>query len=189
MAGNKLDRVFARTPHDMAEGRLLRGVHAPQNPNISQTSAQSRQVYPWWVEKIPSAQDFNVQDFAITLGAGVGSQATSTGLNFKLPSAFIGVIQLFGIYILTPDATTAIQFTLRVNQMPVSGWDNIQFPPGAANFVVQNFSDLRVKVPQGGVVDVLITNLAATGPWTVGGKVAGWYNPTSDAQRVSGLDY
>lgn len=188
MAGNKADALFSRVPHDVAGRRGLAGLPGPANPAIAATAMQSRQVYPWWMEKIASAQDFNVQDFAMALPAGIGSTVTSDALRFRTPASFIAVVQIFGLYLLSPTATTRVQFQLRVNQLPVAGYDNKQFPPGAANFVLQNFSDIRVRVPNGGVVDVLITNLDGAAI-TVGANIAGWYNSTADAMRVSGMDY
>jgi len=89
----------------------------------------------------------------------------------------VGFIQGFSIYLLTPTALTSVQWTLRVNNSPVSGWENLQNSPGVANLYREDFSDLRVRIPASGVVDVLITNLNANGPWTVGGRIQGWYHP------------
>lgn len=188
MAGNnRLDRMFLKTPEDIAN-RIRRGPVA-QGGGLPPPSASpfNRVIFPWWTEKIPSAVDFNTQNFALTLAAGAGSTVVFAG--FRLPQTQIGVVQIFGIYAQGPTNLTNVTWTLRINQSPVPGWDNIQLPPGAANFVVQNFSDLRVKIPNGALVDVLITNNNASGPWTVGAKVAGWYNPSSDVARVTGTDY
>lgn len=159
-----------------------------QQGQVAQRASLARIIYPWWVNKLPTSQDFNAQDFAMALPAGVGSQVLSTALRFQMPQTMVGVIQVFGIYLLSPVNTTQVQFTLRINQAPVSGWDNIQFPPGVANFVVQNYSGVQVKVGVGSVVDVLVTNLDGAAI-TVGGKIAGWYNPQSDVQRFNGEDY
>lgn len=161
---------------------------APNPANLAQHSDFVRVIYPWWVNKLPSSQDFNAQDFAMAVPAGVGSTVVSGALRFAMPQTMIGVIQIFGLYILSPVATTQLQFTLRINEAPVSGWDNVRFPPGAANFIVQNFSNLQVKVSPASVVDVLITNIDGAAI-TAGGKIAGWYNPQSEVARVNGEYY
>jgi len=144
----------------------------------------SRMVFPPWVYKLPMSQDFNANQFASTLGAGVGSVVVPT--SFQLPGGMVGYVQIMGIYILSPTNNTDITFTLRINQGPVSGWDNIKFPPGVANFVVQNFGDLQVRAPNSALVDVLVTNNNASGPWTVGAKVSGWYHPEIEEKRIYG---
>ena len=172
------------------EASLMRhgGAQAGNPSQLAQQADYTRIIYPWWVNKLPSSQDFNAQDFAMPMPAGIGSQVTSGLLAFQMPQTMIGVIQIFGLYILSPLATTSLQFTLRINQAPVSGWDNIQFPPGAANFVVQNFSALQVKVSPGSTVDVLVTNLDGAAV-TCGGKIAGWYNPQTEVARINGEYY
>jgi hypothetical protein len=155
---------------------------------VAQRASLTRIIYPWWVNKLPSSQDWNAQDFQMALPAGVGAQVVSSTARFQMPQTMVGVIQVFGVYLLSPLVTTRVQFTLRVNQAPVSGWDNIQFPPGAANFVVQNYSGVQVKVGVGSVVDVLVTNLDGAAI-TVGTKIAGWYNSQSDVQRFNGEEY
>lgn len=187
MSTPALKRIF-RPPVDVPASLIPHPVPAGAPGQIAQQAGYTRIVYPWWVNKLPTSQDFNAQDFQIALGAGVGTQATSAALRFALPQTMIGVVQIFGLYLLAPVNTTRVQFTLRINGAPVSGWDNIQFPPGTANFVVQNYSGLQVKVSPGSVVDVLVTNLDGAAI-TCGGKIAGWYQSQSDVVRVNGDGY
>lgn len=149
----------------------------------AETSPLVRNVYPPWVYKLPMSQDFNVNSFASALAAAAG--ATVIPVTFTLPPTFVGYVQIFGIYILSPLNTQDVTFSLRINGGAVQGWDNIKFPPGAANFVVQNFADLQVRLPNGAQVDVLVTNNNANA-WTVGAKIAGWYHPESEEQRIYG---
>lgn len=156
--------------------------------SVADKAPLTRIVYPVNVEKLPSSQDFNTQDFAMVLAAGVGSVITSNALRFQLPPGVVGWLQQFSIYVLTPTANTSVQWTLRINGGPVGGWDNLQNSPGVANLYREDYSDLRVPVPNGAVIDVLITNLNASGPWTVGGKLAGWYHSYSAEQQITGED-
>lgn len=155
-----------------------------QAPGARTTAPFSRQVLPPWTTKLPSSQDFNRNLFSSALGAVVG--ATVTPVSFQVPLTFVGYMSIFGVYVLTPTALTDITFALRINQGPVQGYDNIRVPPGVANFFVQNFSDLQVRIPSGALVDVLVTNNAATGPWTVGAKISGWYHSEIEEQRIYG---
>jgi hypothetical protein len=144
----------------------------------------TRNVYPPWVFKLPMSQDFNANNFNLAMPAVAGSVVELVA--FRVPATFVGWLQIFGIYILSPTNATDLTFTLQINEGPVQGWDNIKFPPGVANFVVQNFADLQVRVPTGARVRVVATNNAATGPWTIGAKIAGWYHPESEEARIYG---
>lgn len=142
-----------------------------------------RNVYPPWVYKLPMSQDFNVNRFDLALAGAAG--ATVVPVEFNIPSTFVGYLQIFGIFILSPLATQDVTFSLLINGGPVQGWDNVKFPPGVANFVVQNFADLQVRLPDSARVSVLVTNNNANA-WTVGAKIAGWYHPQSEEQRIYG---
>lgn len=159
----------------------------PQVFRVQQGPAQEsplvRNIFPPWVYKLPMSQDFNVNMFSAALAGAAG--ATVIPVTFTLPPTFIGYVQIFGIYVLNPTAAQDVTYSLRINGGPVQGWDNIQFPPGVANFAVQNFADLQVRIPDGATVDVIITNNNANA-WTVGAKIAGWYHPLSEEQRIYG---
>jgi hypothetical protein len=190
MAGNKADRFFPRTPADIAATRSRLSRIAPPSPrkDLAATATASRVIYPWWVEKPDEANDFNADDFAVALAAGVGAQATSAALRFQIPKGMVGVIQIFGIYILTQTALTSVRFDLRVDGVVQPGW-SITNPPGVANIFVQNFSDLRIRVMRAGLIDVVFTNQNVNGPWTVGGKLAGWFMSQTGVQRLGGDQY
>jgi len=147
------------------------------------TSPLVRNVYPPWVYKLPMSQDFNVNRFDLALAGAAG--ATVVPVEFNMPSTFVGYLQIFGIFIQSPLPTQDVTFSLLINGGPVQGWDNIKFPPGAANFVVQNFAELQVRIPDSAHVSVLVTNNNANA-WVVGAKIAGWYHPQSEEQRIYG---
>jgi hypothetical protein len=129
------------------------------------------------------SQDFNVNRFDLALAGVLG--ATVVPVEFNVPSTFVGYLQIMGIFLQSPTNLQDVTFSLLINGGPVQGWDNIKFPPGAANFVVQNFADLQVRLPDSARVSVLVTNNNANA-WVVGAKIAGWYHPESEEQRIYG---
>lgn len=159
---------------------------APNGGAIASQAPFQRLVYPPRIEKLQSSQDFSVTDFAMALGAGAGTVATSANLRFVLPASMVGWLQYFALYVLSQSALTSASWAVRINGGPVSGFEAMQNPPGVANLVLREFNDLRVRLGMNAVVDVAITNLNANGPWTVGGQLAGWYHTQADEDRVFG---
>jgi hypothetical protein len=157
-----------------------------QQKSAAEQTPLQRIVFPPYVYKLPGgrSQDFNRNNFAATLAAGVGSVVTP--VSFAMPGTMKGYVQIMGVYVLSPTANTSVTFSLRINGSPVSGWDNIQNPPGVANFFVQNFADLQVEVAPGADISIVATNNNANGPWTVGAKVAGWYHTEADERYFYG---
>lgn len=158
-------------------------------PSVSDRSPFARMIFPPRIEKLLSSVDFQAVDFAVALAAGVGSQATSPKLLFQLPQTMIGWLQEFSLYVLSQTALTSVQYTLRINQQPVPGFDNLQNPPGVANLVLIDKNDLRISIPNNATIDVLFTNLNANGPWTVGGRFAGWFHPWDAEEQIFGHTY
>lgn len=178
-----LGKILARRAGVQDHRRVNKDIFR-ESEGPGQTAQFSKQIFPPWVYKLPMSVDYNKNVFSSILPLGAGS--TIVPVSFQIPPTFVGYQQIFGIYILTPTALTDITFSLRINGGPVEGWDNIAFPPGVANFVVQNFSGLQVNLPDGANVDVLVTNNNAQGPWTVGAKISGWYHPYTEEQRIYG---
>lgn len=154
-----------------------------QDAGPGQSAPLVRNVYPPWVYKIPTSQDFNAEAYDGAIAAAIGATVTIT--SFQLPATFVGWIQIFSVYVLSPTANQAVTWTLRINGAPVGGWDNVFFPPGVANFGVRDFSDLQVRVPDGGLITVTAQNRSANA-WTVGAKVSGWFHSFADEQRIYG---
>lgn len=146
-----------------------------------------RLVYPPRIEKLPVSQDFNVQDWNITLPAVVGATATSPALVFQVPESQVGWLQELSVYCQGMTATTLFRATVRINEGPVPGFDDLQNSPGVANLYRDDKSDLRVRLPMRCRVDMVFTNLAAVAA-TIGGRLAGWYHPQADEIRVFGED-
>jgi hypothetical protein len=99
----------------------------------------------------------------------------------------VGWLQGFTLYLLSPLATTRLNWAVRINQGPVPGFDNIQNPPGVANFELIITNDMRIRVPNGATVDVAITNLDGAAV-TAGSIIQGWYHPSTDELRYFGGD-
>lgn len=202
--GNWWDGIGNPTGTDVALSRAMQGVLPsgmeqcppvpdsgimlpPRGPDIP-VSSLVRLIYPPRIEKLAASIDFSVRDFAMVLPAGVGSTIVSAVLSFTVPTGQVGWLQQSSIYLLTPTAATTAQWTVRVNGGPVPGFDTTQNPPGIANFVYITADDMRIRVPSGATVDILITNLSAAGPWTLGGELAGWYHPIGAELRAWNLD-
>lgn len=153
------------------------GPALPSRAQDASNSAFVRAVPPPWTTKIgPASRDFNVTDFAVALAAVAGQQASSTTLRFQLPTDQVGWLQEATLYIQAPTALARVQYAIRINEGPVSGlvYENL---PGVANFEAIDKNDLNVRIPSGGTVDMLFTNLNGLGAFTVGGRLAGWYHP------------
>lgn len=161
------------------------GPQLPPRGAVPAESPFSRVQFPPRMEKIQGSTDFRVQDFALALPAGIGS--TVVGPSFTLPRDQVGWLQNNAIYVLTPTAATVFSMAVLINGGPVPGFDNIQIPPGIANFVLLGDDDMRVRLPNNCTVSLLFTNNSAPA-WTVGGLLQGWYHPISSEERVWGTE-
>lgn len=163
------------------------GPQLPPRGRDAASSVVTRMVFPPKLVKLDVSQDFNVNNYALVLPAVVGAQVIVPG--FQLPVGCVGFLQSFDLYVLTPTAATSVQWTVRINQGPVPGFDNVQNPPGMAFFDLIGSDEMQVRIQSGALVDVLITNLNGNGPWTVGADFAGWYHPEQAEQRAWNLNF
>ena len=122
------------------------------------------------------------------LPAGIGATVSSPTLVFQAPKDSVGWLQQFSIYTLTPSALTYASWAILINNGPVAGFDNVKNPPGIANLVEVFTNAMRVRIPMGAKVAIRITNIDGSGPWTVGGKLAGWYHPKVAEDRAWGIN-
>lgn len=157
----------------------------PRGPDTAQSSTV-RMIFPPRIEKLAASIDFQAANYSLVIAAGAGKTVVVPG--FQLSTGQIGWLQTFSLYTLAPTADTQLIFTVRVNGSPVAGYDNYRNPPGIANLVYLGVEDMRIRVPGGATVDLLITNTNAFGPWTVGGDLSGWYHPESAEVRAWNLD-
>jgi hypothetical protein len=160
----------------------------PQLPPVDVSMADTpytRLIFPPRIEKLPESRDFNVQNYALVIPAGLGSVVQ--GPSFIIPESQVGWLQNAGLYLLTPTALTSVTLIVRINEGPVPGFDNLQNAPGIANFVLFPVEDdMRVRIPNHAKVDFIIVNNNANGPWTGGGFLGGWYHPDSAELRQWG---
>lgn len=155
-------------------------------PPLPGLSPYVRQIFPPWTTKIPASQDFFARDYEMIVPAGVGATVTSAAFAFRLPQDHVGWLQQFALYVRGSLATTQLRWTVRINGGPVPGWDNKANPPGAANLVLITDNDLNKRIPNGALVDVLVTNVDGAAITGVGGFIAGWYHPKQDELRYWG---
>lgn len=148
----------------------------------SESMGITRLVFPPRIEKLAVSTDFNTNSYSLVLPAS-GTVALPA---FQCPQGMVGWLQQFFLYVLTPTALTNATWQVRINQSPVPGFDNILNPPGIANLIVMPTDDMRIRIPNGASVDVLITNNNASGPWTVGAGLSGWFHPEVAERRAFG---
>lgn len=174
-------------PKDVNVSR--RGVlPAPYSP-LAQQAEQSRadvSLTPWWEERPPFATDFLAIEKAEMLAAAAGTIIELPGTVFTLPAGdFIAVIKAVTIFIDAPALTTDVNWQVQINDGPVAGWDRLSTFPRVATNLSIDFGG-TIFVPQGARIRMVAINLAATGPWTVGGQLTGWYLSKADIDRVFG---
>lgn len=145
----------------------------------------SRLIFPPRIEKLPGSTDFRVQNYQVALAGVVG--AVANGPTFRVPQGQVGWLQNNEVYVLAPTGTTLFSMQIRINDGPVPGYDNIQMPPGIANFVRSGDDDMHIRIPNGGLVSIVFTNLNATA-LTVGGLLQGWYHPLTAELRAWGAE-
>lgn len=161
---------------------------APPRGLDSGDAGLTRLIFPPRIEKLKLSTDFNVNYYRTVLPAIAGSKVSDPLLAMQLTSGNIGYLQSFGAYVLAPDQTTDIIWTLSVNGAPVQGFDNIRNFPGIVRLEVIPFDEMRIALPTGAKISVDITNVSGTGPWTVGAYFSGWSHPLSAEKRAWNLD-
>lgn len=170
-------------PHDVRG--LQRGIlPAPYNPSdIGRSTAQVRNVVPWWETKPPQGIDFLQVQKTIALAAGAGSVVSL--LTFALTPESYGVIKGVSIFADATTVNTDVDWILKFNGGPVPGWSNLTTFPRVSTNLSIDFSG-TVIIPPGTTVEVTAVNNNAFGPWNIGVMVTGWSMSASDIQRIYG---
>lgn len=192
---------FRTTPSDAADllaDHQLRGRAAYGKPPADippggpQNAVPSVQIHPVW--EFPPSQAFqfylnqtSTQQSTVPtqLPAIAGASLLLPGLVYQPPPFMKTVLRLVSIFCDAPNTTTNVSYIVRLNGAPAAGFTFRFFPRLAANESV-DFSVVLRDIPINTVVDMLIMNNAATGPWTVGGALSGWSYSEADAIRLYG---
>ena len=171
------------------------GVSAPYiegDPGGPPNAVPSVQVHPVWEFPPSNAFQFynNITSSQSSIGptqlpAVKGATLLMPELIYQTPPNMFTVLRLASIFVDNPTAATNVIYIIRINQAPVSGFTFRFFPRIAANEST-DFEFVLRDIPQGAQVDMLIQNLANTGPWTVGGALSGWSYLKSDEIALYG---
>lgn len=186
-----------RTPNDIrargfaprpASGGSSQGAPARATP-MSEKAGLARQIFPPWLYPLRQGSDFFIFTIggakSAALAAGAGSTLVSDP--FRLPKDTSAVIRLVSIFANLPTGAIDVEWTLRINKVPVQGWTFTTYPRVANNLSIE-FGGI-VRVAPNSTIDVLITNKSAAGPWTVGTQFGGWYWNNVAAEQTFGIDY
>lgn len=159
-------------PGDVAA--KIRGVTSAPPPR--EPIPKTADIPPFWQFKPTFGIDFYYNTTG-TLAAGAGSTLVLTGNPIiRLTPDYEGVVASVQIFVDAPTTLIDVDWMLRFNSSPVPGWSNLTTFPRAANSISIEFGG-PVQVPSNTLIDVLVTNNAASGPWTVGVEVTGWSWP------------
>lgn len=171
------------TPVDMAQWAGNRG----NFPDPKKAIPRAAQVPPFYQIRPPTAVDFFYKRMG-TLAAGAGSTLVLAQASraLRILPDYKGVVAGVTIFVDAPLATLDITFALRLNGGTVEGWDKLEPFPTAANAIIIPFPG-TLQIPGNSLIDVLVTNNAASGPWTVGASVAGWQWPRIDEDIAFGF--
>lgn len=148
------------------------------------------QIHPAWEYPPKGSQLFSAPNRQLgaltgTLPAGVGSQLLLPSLIYASPSNYITVIRTVSVMINAPDGLNDITWILRVNQQPMQN-GNFTIFPFIAGAVVFGYSVVFRDIQPNSTIDLLITNNAASGPYTVSGGFTGWSYAIQAEQALTG---
>lgn len=170
-------------PGDVAA--RIRGVTSA--PPRKEPIPKSAQIPPFWLYKPPFGKDFYFNTTG-TLAAGAGNTVTLGGNPaVTITPDYQAVVASVNIFVDAPTNLIDVDWMLRFNQQPVPGWSQLTTFPRAANSISIEFGG-PVQVDPNTLIDVLVTNNNAQGPWTVGVEVTGWSWPLVQSQWTFGGD-
>jgi hypothetical protein len=167
--------------------------YLPGDPGGPANAIPAVQVHPVWEFPPSNAFQFylNITSTQSSLGAGtqlaagIGKTLLLPELVYNPPENMFTVLRLASIFIDNPTAAENVIYQVRINRVVIPGFTFRFFPRIAANEST-DFEFVLRDIPQQAQVDMLITNLAATGPWTVGGALSGWSYLKADEVALYG---
>lgn len=182
------DRGRLPTPIDQVARGFIPSAEVREGGAVNKGGVQSRTavVYPFWDRPPASATDFFIQPLPFSLPAGPSAAPVLIpGASFQLPAQNEGVVRSVSIFVDAPTTALNVVWSLRINGQPVAGADALTtFPRSASNLSI-TFEYFK-QVPVGALIELVVSNRSAAGPWTVGGNFAGWSWPMADRIRVFG---
>lgn len=134
-------------------------------------TTRTLEVWHPWQFPFPGSTDYRVNDVLASGGAGITKGPT---WSFQLPSTCRGIIR--EVFWAVANLTTAsvISWTLRINQQPIPGWQNLTVFPGIVPRVTVS-DDSMIPVPFGATVDIIFTNTDGAVYPQVGAGFSGHY--------------
>jgi hypothetical protein len=179
-------------------GGVPEDIRAWENPPVRREDVSVPKfvaIPPWYVEPIPTARNFftYTRPFVV-VPAGVGSSVVvvptqsgvaGTGGAFQIPPSNVGVLKVVSIFVDAPTVNTDLTFIFRQAQAPIPGLEEIGFAPRAAANAQFNAPGTYF-LNEGVLVDCLIRNNNAFGPWNVSVTISGWFNAPEDVYRFTG---
>lgn len=136
-------------------------------------------VPPWFDTRPPLAQEIGpVRAFQPGFTAA-NTPAPIPGSAFTLPASRIGVIRSLSFAVNNLLLTSAITFTVRINQSPVQGWARIPIFQVASPFLTTAYGpdETWIYVPESSTVDVEV-NVTDAGTYQLGADYHGWHVDT-----------
>lgn len=109
---------------------------------------------------------------------GAGTFYTPAGLALQIPGNCYGVISTIDLLLDSITITSNVLWTLRINKVPVPGFNPLTIlgRNGAASVSKSWPGPLRILIPLGGIIDVLIEDVDG-GSYTAGTALYGWFWP------------
>lgn len=133
-------------------------------------------VGPPTVERPPNATDFFISPTltGITLGSG----PTVFGDTFEVPKNNVAVIRSVSILANGLLITSDLLWTLRFNEVAVTGWNRLTINPRAAGSIEVSFvpEETFIPVPEGAIISWLFRVLDG-GTYQVSVNTHGWFYP------------
>lgn len=163
----------------------------PAGPNVGRQIA----IPPWYVTPIPTARNFF--DYSrpfIVVPAGLNSVVTTvpsatgvagTGGAFQVPPSNVAVLAAVSFFADAPTNNTDLTFIFRQNQAPIPGLEAVGFAPRVAanaQFTVPG----TFLINDGCLIDCVVRNNNAFGPWNVSVTITGWFCSSEDVYRYTG---
>ena len=134
-------------------------------------------MFPPEIYPSKEAQSFNITGTA-TIGPGPTALAALTAA-FQLPVNMIAVVREITLNVNALLVTSLITFSLRFNQGPVPGFDNLFVAPRAAASVSIAYSpeSVLVRVPDGSTIDIAVVVADVGGTYQMTANFRGWWYP------------